>query len=145
MFMDDHQTRLPLTDDHQTSLSLADPASMSSKLLFQGSHSMEYNTSLLSSTYDAAAHQARLAEARRIEEETQAASARAIAAIENDRERAMVEAVDLLLSKNLGSAEGYLGRIGEPTTRRLQAVLTSYGVTPDYGASIGDGIRHKRG
>jgi hypothetical protein len=65
----------------------------------------------------------------------------AIDALPAGREKRMVIALDELLSFNLGSAEGYLGSIGLPTTRKLQRALAEYGITPDYGQAYGYGRR----
>lgn len=78
------------------------------------------------------------------EVERQAASARAIESISDPRERELVEAVDHLLSTCLGSGDGYIPSAGAPKTRRLQAALSAYGITPDHGASIGMGLRLAR-
>ena len=85
-----------------------------------------------------AARRARLdaEQARRVE--IQRASLAALAAIEDDRERELVCAVDRMLGEALGSAEGYLPVLGGcPATRRLQRLVASYGVTPDH-----DRVRH---
>lgn len=68
-------------------------------------------------------------------------SQRAIDALPAGREKQLVIAVDELLSFNLGSADGYLGSIGLPATRKLQRALAAYGITPDYGQSIRNGRR----
>lgn len=81
-----------------------------------------------------AAEEARL---DRIAAESQAA----IDALPAGREKLMVIAIDELLSNNLGSADGYLGHIGLPATRKLQKALAEYGITLDYCAAIG---RHRR-
>lgn len=64
-----------------------------------------------------------------------------IDALPAGREKQMVIALDELLSFNLGSADGYLGPVGLPTTRKLQRALAEYGITPDYGKAIGRGRR----
>jgi hypothetical protein len=73
----------------------------------------------------------------RIARESQAA----IDALPAGREKRLVIAVDILLSQNLGSADGYLGPVGLTTTRRLQRVLAEYGITPDYAQATGRGRR----
>jgi hypothetical protein len=79
---------------------------------------------------------------KQLEEERIAkVSQAAIDALPAGREKQMVIAIDTLLSYNLGSADGYLGSIGLPVTRRLQRALAEYGITPDYGQSIGCGFR----
>lgn len=65
----------------------------------------------------------------------------AIDALPAGREKQLVIAVDVLLSQNLGSADGYLGPIGLTTTRRLQQALAAYGITPDYAQATGRGRR----
>jgi hypothetical protein len=67
----------------------------------------------------------------------------AIDALPAGREKQMVIAIDEMLSSKLGSADGYIGSIGFPLTRRLQRALSEYGITPDYGQSIGCGLRRK--
>lgn len=57
------------------------------------------------------------------------------------REKSLVIAVDELLSQCLGTANGYLGPVGLPITRKLQRALHAYGIVPDYGQGCGLGRR----
>lgn len=103
---------------------------------------------LLCTTFDMASHlvaersreaerQAGLEELRQSRIAIQRRSLAAIAAIADERERRTVAGIDDMLGRSLGSAEGYLGELGLGATRRLQATVAGYGITPDY-----DGVRH---
>lgn len=78
------------------------------------------------------AHTAKLAVDLAARQDIQRRSLEAMARIPDPRELALVQSVDAVLS-GLGSAEGYLGEIGAPATRRMQRSLAAYGITPDYG------------
>lgn len=83
-------------------------------------------------------HQKKVEERQRVAVKSQ----QALNDLRVGREKAIVMAVDELLSTCLGSADGYLPMgNGCPMTRRLQQALKEYGITPDYGAGHGLGLR----
>lgn len=69
------------------------------------------------------------------------ASQKALDAIPPGREKDMVVAIDELLSFKLGGPDGYLSSAGAIHTGQLRRALAGYGITPDYGASIGRPLR----
>ena len=93
-----------------------------------------FSTYYPGSGFDQAAHDARLAEQLAEQQEVQRRSLEAMARIVDPRELALVQSVDAVLSR-LGTADGYLGPIGQPATRAMQKALAAYGITPDYGCT----------
>jgi hypothetical protein len=79
-------------------------------------------------------HQAKLAQQEIEEAEIAARSQAAIDAIEDPATKAIVVAVDRMLSIGTGSEDGYIPSIGSIETTRLRKALAAFGVTPDYGA-----------